>query len=103
MYDYITPQRLPHALTFLKANNADIDEWLESAMVNDANFCECLVEQQNDRDEQPIVTCVDSPVIPSPNIAMDCSDIADPLITAMHLGKTKWFTIQSIKNTSLKC
>ena len=43
----------------MKANNplyADIavnEEWLEAAMTNDAELCECLVEQQNDSDEQP--------------------------------------------------
>ena len=42
MYDYITPQKLLDALSFLKANNplyADIDvnqEWLEAAVANDA-------------------------------------------------------------------
>ena len=41
LYDYVTPQKLLDALSFLKANNplyADIDvnqEWLESAMAND--------------------------------------------------------------------
>ena len=46
-------------MTFLKANNplyADVavnEEWLEAAMANDAELCECLVEQQNDSDEQP--------------------------------------------------
>ena len=44
MYDYITPQKLLDALSFLKANNpmyADIDvnaEWLETAMGNDAEL-----------------------------------------------------------------
>ena len=59
MYDCISPQKLVDALTFLKANNplyADIDvntEWLETALANDAELCECLVEQ-NDCDEEPI-------------------------------------------------
>ena len=64
-------------------------EWLETAMANDAELCECLVEQQNDCDKQPndstdkpIVdsdNCGDSPVTASPvEIAMDCSDNADP-------------------------
>ena len=58
MYDYITPQKLLDALTFLKANNplyADIDvndEGLEAAMANDSELCESLVEQQNDSHEQ---------------------------------------------------
>ena len=65
--NYITPQKLLDALTFLEANNPDIDvntEWLETAMVNVAELCECLVEQHNDCDEQPIVdsdNSVDSP------------------------------------------
>lgn len=59
MYDYITPQKLLDALTFLKAKNplyADIHvnkKWLEAAMANDAELCGCLVEQQNDSHEQP--------------------------------------------------
>ena len=83
MYDYITPQKLLNALTFLKANNP---EWLETAMANDAELCECLVEQQNycdkqpnDSTDKPIVDCGDSPATASPvEIAMDCSDNADP-------------------------
>ena len=106
MYDYITPQKLLDALTFLKANNplyADIDvntEWLETAMANDAELCECLVEQQNDGNEHDSDNCVDSPVTTSPDIAMDCSDSADPLITAMHTLETQarqnGFTIHNV-------
>ena len=56
MYDYATPQKLLEAL---KANNplyVDIDiideEWLEKAIANDAELCDCLVQQQNDNDVQ---------------------------------------------------
>ena len=71
MYDYITPQNVLDALSFLKANNplyADIDvntEWLKIALANDAELCKCLVEQQND------------------------GDSADPLITAMRNLETQ--------------
>ena len=98
MYDYITPQKLLDALTFLKARNslyADIDvntEWLETATANDTELCECLVEP-NDCDEEP-------PVTASPDIAMDCSDTADPLVTAMHNLETQvrqnGFTIHNV-------
>ena len=101
MYDYITPQGPLDALAFLEANNplcADIavdEEWLEAAMANDAELCECLVEQQDDSDEQPsdaVQPVVDSRdsvagVAPpgAPNeIAMDCSDSDDALLAAVH-------------------
>ena len=78
MYDYITPQKLLDALSFLKANNplyADIDvnqEWLEAAVANDAELCECLVEQQNDIDQQPNTDNTVEPIVDSPtDIAMD--------------------------------
>ena len=81
MYDYITPQKLLDALSFLKANNplyADIDvnqEWLEAAVANDAELCECLVEQQNDIDQQPNTDNTVKPIVDSPtDIDMDCSD-----------------------------
>ena len=50
LYDYVTPQKLLEALRFLKANNplyVDIDinkDWLEQAIANDAELCDCLVE-----------------------------------------------------------
>ena len=106
MHDYITPQKLLDALTFLKAYNplyADIDvntKWLETAMGNDVELCECLVQQQNDCDEHDSDNCVDSPVTTSPDIAMDCSDSADPLVTAMHNLETQarqnGFTIHNV-------
>jgi hypothetical protein len=75
MYDYITPQKLLDALSFLKANNplyADIDvnqEWLEAAMVNHADLCECLV--QHDIDQQPNNVSTFQPiVIPIPVLLM---------------------------------
>ena len=81
MYDYITPQKLLDALSFLKANNplyADIDvnqEWLEAAVANDAELCECLIELQNDIDEQPNTDSTVEPIVDSPtDIAMDYSD-----------------------------
>ena len=84
MYDYITPQKLLDALSFLKANNplyADIDvnqEWLEAAVANDAELCECLVEQQNDTDQQPNTV---EPIVDSPtDVAMDCSDNAQSIV-----------------------
>ena len=84
MYDYITPQKLLDALAFLKANNplyADIDvnqEWLEAAVANDAELCECLVEQQNDTGQQPNTV---EPIVDSPtDIAMDCSDNVQSIV-----------------------
>ena len=97
MYDYITPQKLLDALSFLKANNplyADIDvnqEWLESAMANDADLCECLVEQQNDSDEQPNT---DNPVANSDfstNNAIDADNvqsIVDSQATVADIANT---------------
>ena len=89
-------------MTFLKANNplyADTDvntELLETAMAKDTDLCECLVEQ-NDCDKQPIVDsdiCVDSPVIASPDTAME------NLVTAMHNLETQanqnGFTIYNV-------
>ena len=101
-------------MTFLKANNplyADVavnEEWLEAAMANDAELCECLVEQQNDSDEQPndaIQPIVDSKnSVASPNapneIAMDCSDSDDALLTAVHkletIASQNGFTIHDV-------
>ena len=57
---------------------ADIDvntEWLETAMANDADHYECLVEEQNDCDEQPIVdsnNCVHSTVTANVAITSPC-------------------------------
>ena len=98
MYDYITPQKLLDALSFLKANNplyADIDvnqEWLEAAVANDAELCECLVEQQNDIDQQPNTDNTVEPIVDSPtDIAMDCPDsdnvqsIVDPQATVANV------------------
>ena len=71
MYDYITPQKLLDALAFLKANNplyADIEvnqEWLDKAIANDAELYECLVEQENDSNEQTNNTA--QPTLDSPN------------------------------------
>ena len=111
MYDYITPQKLLDALTFLKANNplyVDIDineEWLEVAMANDAKLCECLVEQQNDGDIQPVDPIVNSQnsvanVAPpnAPNeIAMDCSHSDDNLLTAVEtITRQNGFTIHDV-------
>ena len=110
MYDYITPQKLLDGLTFLKANNplyANIDvneEWLEAAMANDAELCECLVEQQNDSDEQPNDSQNSVPTVASPNplneIARDCSDSDDALLTAVHKLETiagqNGFTIHDV-------
>ena len=69
------------------------------------SFCECLVEQQNDGDKHDSdncvdFPCVDSPVTTSPDIAMDCSNSADPLMTAMHNLETQarqnGFTIHNV-------
>ena len=69
-------------------------------MDNDAELCKCLVEQQNDCDEHDSDNCVDSPVTTSPDIAMDCSDNADPLVTAMRNLETQpsqnGFTIHNV-------
>ena len=156
MYDYITPQKLLDALSFLKANNplyAGIDvnqEWLESAMANDAELCECLVESEDNVDEQPntdntfepvvanvanadspthiamdctdsynlepqanvanVALCtdvshtvqphVDTPVNVANGIPMDCSDVNDPLLTAIHklekIASQNGFTIRDV-------
>ena len=99
MYDYVTPQKLLDALSFLKANNplySDIDvnqEWLEVAVANDAELCECLVEQQNDIDQQPNTDNTVEPIVDSPtDIAMDCSDsdnvqsIVEPQATVANVN-----------------
>ena len=86
MYDYITPQKLLDALAFLKGNNplyVDIavnHEWLD----NDAELCECLVEQHNDTDEEPnndtnVHPIIDFVAASPTEVAMDCSESSDPL------------------------
>ena len=107
MYDYITPQKL---LGALKANNPlyiDIDineEWLEAAMANDTELCECLVEQENDGDVQMQSDCpiidpqnsvanVVSHNVPNESVVdiesdMECSDNEDVLSTAVHKLET---------------
>ena len=117
MYDYVTPQKLLDALRILKANNllyVDIDineEWLEQAIANDTELCECLVEQQNDSD---VHMQTDSPIVASqtsvanvvshnvPNIdnefAMDCSDNENDLSTAVH--KLETIAIQCVSTTT---
>ena len=97
MYDYITPQKLLNALEFLKTNNplyTDVDvnaQWLQAAMVNNAELCECLVEPQNhnqpiDATTQPVAETVGN--VASPNapgeIAMDCSDSDNAFLTAQQ-------------------
>ena len=64
--------------------------WLEAAVANDAELCECLVEQQNDDDEQPNNDSTVEPIVDYPtDIAMDCSDcdnvqsIVDPQATVV--------------------
>ena len=58
LYDFITPQKALDALRFLKAKNplyVDIainEEWLEVAIANDSELCECLLEQQDESDMQ---------------------------------------------------
>ena len=109
MYDYITPQKLLDALTFLKANNslyADIavnEEWLEAAMANNAELCECLVEQQDDSDEQPndaIQPIVDSKNSVAPPNAPNEIAMDDTLLTAVHKLETiatqNGFTIHDV-------
>ena len=102
MYDYITPQKLLEALTFLKANIAVNEEWLEAAMANYAELCERLVEQQNDSDEQakePIVDSNNSVASPNPP-NMECSDSDDALLTAVHkletIASQNGFTIHDV-------
>ena len=60
MYDYVTPQKLLDALGFLKTNNSlygNVDvskKWLQAAMDDDTELCECLLTQQdNNMHEQP--------------------------------------------------
>ena len=94
MYDYITPQKLLDALSFLKANNplyADIDvnrEWLESAMANDAELCECLVEQPNTDTVEPVVN-------PSTDITTD-SDNVEPQSPVANVAPSSDDVIQSV-------
>ena len=110
MYDYITPQKLLDALTFLRANNplyADIDvneEWLEAAMANDAELCECLVEHSDEQRNDVIDSQNSVPNVASHNppneIAMDCSNSDDALLTAVHkletIGGQNGFTIHDV-------
>ena len=126
MYDYITPEKLLDSLSFLEANNplyAGIDvnqEWLESAMANDAELCECSVELEDNVDEQPntdntfepvvvvnvanVAPCTDisnTHVDTSANVAndipMDCSDL---LLTALYklqtIARRNGFTIHDV-------
>ena len=114
LYEYATPQKLLEAL---KANNplyVDIDineEWLEQAIANDAELCDCLVEQQNDSDVQ-----TDSPNVASqssvanvvchnvPNmdnaIAIECSDNEDALSSCTYkletIASQNGFTIHDV-------
>ena len=116
MYDYVTPQKLLEALQFLKANNllyVDIDineEWLEEAIANNAELCDCLVEQQIDSDVQ---MQTDSPNVASQSsVANDVShnvpnmddeipmDNEDALSTAVHklqtIASQNGFTIHDV-------
>ena len=71
MYDYVTPQKLLDANNPLYANIDVNQEWLEAAVANDADLCECLVEQHNDVDEQPNTDNTVEPIVDSPtDIAM---------------------------------
>jgi hypothetical protein len=87
MYDYIRPQKLLDALRFLKANNplyAEIDvneQWVEEAMANDEELCQCLVEQD---DESMDTECEQHESNIPANVAvtvesepMECSSISD--------------------------
>ena len=80
-------------------------------MAYDAELCECLIEQQNDSHEQtndaiqPIVDSQNSvaKVVPpnAPNeIAMDCSDSDDALLTAVHkldtIASQNYLTIHDV-------
>ena len=99
MYDYITPQKLLAALSFLKANNplyADIDinqEWLQSAIASDAELCECLVEQGNHIVLQPDSHNTVKPISDAPtDVAMDSNSATvqsivhnKPLLLVLHL------------------
>ena len=130
MYDYVTPQKLLDADNPLYANVDVNQEWLEAAVANDADLCECLVEQHNDVDEQPntdntVEPIVDSPtdiamdvelptdsddvqhivdcvanVASSTDIAIECSDCNDPLLSAMHkletIASQNGFTIHDV-------
>ena len=67
-------------------------EWLEAAVANDAKLCKCLVEQQNDIDQQPNTDNTVEPIVDSPtDIAMDCPDgdnvqsIVDPQATVANV------------------
>ena len=52
MYDYISPERVMNALSWLKTNNplyADIDindNWLEESLANDADLFAGLVKHK---------------------------------------------------------
>ena len=106
MYDYLTPQKPLDGLRLLKANNPLNEEWLEVAIVNDAELCECLVEQQDDCDMQicenydlqPLTSSSQSSVANEPMV--ECSGNEDVLPTAIHNLKTKasqnGFTIHDV-------
>ena len=89
----------------------DVDQkWLVSAMANDTELCECLVEPENDIDQKPnndiTVEQVVEPqnsvanVASSTEIAMGCSDSNDLLVTAVHtleaIASQNGFTIHAV-------
>ena len=119
LYDYVTPQKLLEALRFLKANNplyVDIDineDWLEQAIANDAELCDCLVEQQNDNDVQtdsPIVASQSSVAnVVSHNVPNMDDEIAneDAFSTAVHklqtIASQNGFTIHDVPMMVIVC
>ena len=84
LYDYVSPQKLTNALTWLKANNtlyADVDiadDWVESATADDEELVMSMLEQPESMDhdsteqsQQP--ECTD--VVDSANL----SSVVDPI------------------------
>lgn len=106
MYDYIRPQKILDALSYLKAKNplyADIDindQWVEEAMANDNELCQYLVEQ--DDDSMDTECQGDSSCTPNvtTSVQNECSNDGDELSTALEqlkaLAKQNGFTIYNV-------
>ena len=109
MYDYIRPQKILDALSYLKANNplyADIDineQWVEEAMANDDELCQYLVEQDDDSMEtecQGDSSGTANVTTSVQNEPMECSNDGDELSTALEqlkaFAKQNGFTIHNV-------
>lgn len=107
MYDYITPEKLLDALKFLKANNplySDIeinDEWLEEAIVNDAELSMSLVKPNDEQVEN------DDHTEHTENEQMETSNTCDVLSVARHnlegVVCQNGFTIHELPADAIVC